>query len=528
MNNVLRKILLILILPYLFTNPITAVTTDADWTQQEEVTLEWGDSYSTGNYTILAESFDKQAVHIMLTIYKNQEELQTAILSEGETFEVSTIKLTIDNIGGCDDETQTPYAEMTIYTMKSPALSLELEKNMTTDGLVNISFNLKNTGGIRFTNISLEVLLPTDLIPYKGENNKYQTSFDSLTRQQNDSVLFILLENVSVESEEITWIQVEIPALPESMEVRIHSNVLGYDLDDKSYYLSKELNTTIEPAINVTKVPIHGMVNKSGDYFNMGDRLYVMITVHNSATTDANDVTIDETIMTKNFVMDPDSTLSWTIDLPARQSETVTYFLRPVRPGEIQLSITNISREYKGQQYSIIINSTTAMIYGPYFEISKTLDNNIVSLDDLIKVTVVAQNTGNHAGYLELKDEIPDSAQLIDGTLNSSGIVKPGGNLSMNYTLKLKNTGEFRFPYAYGEYISSDYIGNAHSTRPIINVLEYTPTPTPAAIETIEVNYSEEQTNKSESTNLFNIPGLNLLTGLVIFILSYLTRKSSL
>lgn len=523
MNTVVRKFFLIFILTYLITNPVAATTTDADWTQKEEITLEWGDSYSTGNYTVLAESFDKQAVRVMLTIYKNQEELQTAILSEGETLEVSTIQVTINTIGGCIGETQTPYAETTVYTMKSPALGLDIENNMTADGLVNISFILENTGGIRFTNISMEVSLPDDLIPYKGDNNKYQTSFDSIIRRQNDSVLFVFLENVSVESEETTWVHVEIPALPENMEVQIHSEVLGYDLDNKPYYLSKDQNITIEPAINVTKVPIHQMVNASEGYFNMGDRVYVLITVYNSATTDARDLTIDETIMTKNFVMDPDSTLSWTIDLPAHQSETFNYYLRPVRPGEVQLSTTKISREYKGRQYLKIIDSTTAKIYGPYFEISKTLNNNLAAPGDLIKVTVVAENTGNHAAYLELWDEIPDFAQLIDGTLNTSGVVKPGGKLSINYTLKLKKTGEFRFPYAYGEYISSYYSGNAHSSRPIINVVEYTPTPT--AIETIEVNNSEEDTNKSKTNDLFDIPGFNLLTGLVIFIMFYLIKK---
>jgi len=46
MNTVLIKFFLILILTYLITNPIAAAaTTDADWTQKEEITLEWGDSY---------------------------------------------------------------------------------------------------------------------------------------------------------------------------------------------------------------------------------------------------------------------------------------------------------------------------------------------------------------------------------------------------------------------------------------------------------------------------------------------------
>ena len=523
MNTILRRSSLILILAYLIISPTSAVTTDADWTQKEEITLEWGDSYSTGDYTVVAESFDKQAVRVMLTIYKNQEELQTAILSEGETLKVSTIKVTVNTIGGCIGETQTPYAKTTVYTMKSPGLGLEIVNNMTADGLVNISFTLENTGGIRFTNISMEVLLPDDLIPYKGDNNKYQSSFDSVIHRQNDSVLSVFLENVSVESEETTWVHVEIPALPEKIEVQIHSDVLGYDLDNKPYYLSEDRNITIKPAINVTKVPIHQMVNASGGYFNMGDRVYVMIMVYNSATTDARDVTIDETIIARNFVMDPDSILSWTIDLPAHQSETFNYYLRPIRPGEVQLSTTKISREYKGRLYSKIIDSTTAKIYGPYFEVSKTLDNNLATPGDLIKVTVVAENTGNHAAYLELKDEIPDFAQLIDGTLTSRGVVKPGGKLSINYTLKIKKTGEFRFPYAYGEYISSYYSGNAYSTRPTINVVEYTPTPT--AIETFEVNNSKEGTNKSGINNLFDIPGFNLLTGLVIFVIIYLIKK---
>lgn len=515
---------MILILIYIIINPTSALTTDADWTQKEEITLEWGDSYSTGNYTILAESFDKQAVRVMLTIYKNQKELKTAILSEGETLEVSTIKVTINKIGGCIGETQTPFAEITVYTMKSPALSLDMENDMTSEGLVNISFILENTGGIRFSNISMEVSLSDDLIPYKRDNNKYQSSFDSVYHRQNNYFLSVFLENVSVESEETTWVHVEIPALPDNMEVQIHCDVLGYDLDNKPYYLSEDQNITIEPAINVTKLPIHQIVNASEGYFNMGDRVYVMITVYNSATTDAMDITIDETIMARNFVMDPDSTLCWTIDLPAHQSETFNYYLRPVRPGEVQLSTTKISREYKGRLYLKIINSTTTKVYGPYFEISKNLDNNLAAPGDLIKVTVVAENTGNHAAYLELKDEIPDFAQLIDGTLNSSGVVKPGGKISINYTLKLKKTGEFRFPYAHGEYISSHYSGNAQSARPNIKVFEYTPAPT--AIETIEVNNSKEDINKSKTKDLFDIPGFNLLTFLVIFIITYLIKKT--
>ena len=515
-----RKTILTVVIFIYFIFNVNAVTIyDTDWTNKEDITLEWGDSYSTGNYTILAEDFDKQAIQSVLTIVKNNEEIHTAITSAGETIAVSTIKITINEIGGCSGDSEIPYVKMTIFTMKPPALSIDLENNMTSDGLMNLTFIVENSGGIRFTNITLNVMIPDDL---KVSGNKYDNSFDSLSSLQNGSLITGTLENLSAGSKETIWAKLVIPALPDIIEIPINIDALGYDLDNRPYEISKNVNVIVEPALKVYKDPIHAFINDS-NVFYINDRVYVSITVFNSATTDANDISITETLMTSNFVLDPDTSLDWTIDLPARTSESFYYFMRPIRPGDVQISTTNVSREYKGQIYLKTIDPTTVKIYGSYFKISKNLDNNMTTLDETVIVTVVAENTGNHASYLTLTDEIPEYAQFIQGTLNTSEVVKPGDTISLNYTLKIKKIGDYRFPSAIGKYKETHYEGTAYSTRPLIQVSEITLIST--IIEPINTENNSNDTIDPENTEQNSIPGFGFLSTLTIINLAYLMRN---
>lgn len=513
-----RKTILTIVIFISFILNGNAITIyDTDWTNKEDVTLEWGDSYSTGNYTILAEDFDKQSIQSIVTIFKNNEEIHTAIMSDGETIEVSTIKITINEIGGCSGESEIPYVKTTIFTMKPPALSIDIENNMTSDGLMNLTFIIENSGGIRFTNITLNAMIPDDL---KVSSNKYEDSFDSLSSIQNGSLITGTMENLSAGSKDTMWVKLEIPVLPKKIEIPIIIDSLGYDLDNRAYEISNKVNMTIEPAIKLKKVPLHAMINDSDDNFYMDDRVYVSITVFNSASTDAYDVTLNETLMNSNFILDPDSELDWTFDLPARHSKSFYYFMRPVRPGEVQLSVTNISRVYNGHTFLNSTNSTTVKIFGSYFEISKTLNNYKITPEEKLIVNVEAKNTGNHASYLILTDEIPDFAEFIQGTLNTSEVVKPGDTISFNYTLNINKIGDYRFPSAIGHYIEPHYEGTAYSTRPLIQVLEIIPIST--IIEPINNENNSNHTVEPENKENNSIPGIRVIGTLTIITLGYL------
>lgn len=531
----MRRILLTLIFLFFIIQQSSAlVINDTEWTQQEEITLEWGDNYSTGNYNIQAQSFDKKAGRIILVIYKNNKEIHSAIMSAGDTTKVSTIKVAVKTIRGCGGETGTPFSTMTIYTMKLPKISLGATHKMTKQGLANISITLENTGGIRFHNITLNTTLPNDLIPCKDDSGINQTSFEKMDIRPNDTEFTSIIKNFFVGSKEINWINVEIPALPQNITIPIHISAHGYDLDEKPYSTSATVNIKIEPAIKVTKIPLHRIVNKGEDHFNMNDMVYVWISVFNSATTDAFNVSVDETIITKNFILDPDVDLDWTFDLLSRESKTFNYFLRPIRPGEIRISRTTVSREYKSHLYVKTMDATTAKIYGPYLEISKTLNKSQISPGKVVKVSVAAKNTGNHACFLELGDTVPYFAVLIDGQLNNSRVVKPGSSLSIFYTLKIEDRGEFRFPAAVGEYTDlAHYTGIAYSTRPVIKISK--PEETPEEVETekeIIVETVENTTligdNNSNETDSNGIPGFSLLTGLIslMFFRFFLTSRS--
>jgi hypothetical protein len=521
----LGKILFTFLLFIFITRYSSAIiTSDADWTQTEQITLEWGDNYSTGDYTINAASFDNEAAEIMFVIYKNNKEIHSAILSATETTQVNTIKLTVNAIHDCGGDIGTPYATITIYTMKPPYLILDATHNMTSEGLVNLTITLENTGGIRFNNIILTATLPGDLIPYKDDSNNYQTSFTSVHLKENESIFTSELENISVGSKETRWMYVEIPSLPQDIIIPIHLHAMGYDLDEKLYNTSKDIDLIIKQALIVNKIPLHWMVNKSEDHLNMNDRVFVSISIFNSATTDALNVTITESIMNSNVVIDPDSDLNWTFDLSSRQSLSFNYFLRPVKPGEVQLSKTTTSREYNGQLYVNSINTTTVTIYGPYMEIFKTLDKYEVSPGDIVNVTVLAKNTGNYAGYLTLTDEIPDFARLIEGSLDKSAIIKPGNELSIDYTLTMEKKGEFRFPAAVGVYTDLEHYRNtAYSTRPLIHIHE----PVASSIDestvimTIDNNISNIN-NNSNQTGTLDISGFGFLSGLMIFVIIFL------
>jgi hypothetical protein len=430
---------------------------------------------------------------------------------------VSTIKITINEIGGCSGDSETPYVKMTLFTMKPPVLLIDLENNMTSDGLMNLTFIIENSGGIRFTNITLNVIIPDDL---KVSGNKYDNSFDSLSSLQNGSLITGTLENLSAGSKETIWVKLEIPALPDIIEIPINIDALGYDLDNRPYEISKNVNVIVEPALKVYKDPIHAFINDS-NVFYIDDRVYVSLTVFNSATTDANDITITETLMTSNFVLDPDTRLDWTIDLPARKSESFYYYMRPIRPGDVQISITNVSREYNGMIYLKTIDPTTLKIYGSYFRISKSLDINMTTPDETVIVTVVAENTGNHASYLTLTDEIPEYAQFLNGTLNSSGVVKPGEKLSISYRVNMNQIGDFRFPSATGHYKEQHYEGVTYSTRPLIQVQEELPSP-PIPTETINSTNSSEGLETNEKNS---ISGFSLLYTLLVFLLIYYIKK---
>ncbi|MCG7849549.1 MAG: DUF11 domain-containing protein [ANME-2 cluster archaeon] len=408
--------------------------------------------------------------------------------------------------------------------MEPPAINLIATYNLTKEGLGNISINLENSGGIRFSNITLNLDLPEDFILYKDNENKYQTSFDSVNPESSDYILTSILENVSVGSKESKWVKVEGPVLPQEIEIPIHINAQGYDLDNALLNVSRDMNLTIEPSIIMRKATLNRSLDTAEDYFNINDRFYVMITISNLAITEADNIKLNESLLNSNFVLDPDSPLVWTFNLPGRHSRYFVYYLKPVSPGEVKVSTTKISREYKGLLYENSIDPTTVMIYGPYFKISKTLDKYSISPGETVTVTVAAENQGNHAAFLTLSDEIPSFSQFVDGSLNDSGMVlKPGKTLAINYQLTIEELGDFRFPSATGQYAAMHDNGIVYSTRPMIHVSK--PTPTPTMTQAIDTTQDHNESNNTGQSGSSTIPGFSVVTSLVILILFYFNSK---
>ena len=120
-----------------------------------------------------------------------------------------------------------------------------------------------------------------------------------------------------------------------------------------------------------------------------------------------------------------DGRLNWTIHLEPKEKWQTGYFLKQMNCTEDEYTIPPATLKVNGRFY----NSSSAILhlYGSRIIINKSLHENTV--------IVQVRNEGNRASKVVVRDSLPEGVGLVNGTLNFTVILQPGGEYTNTYTI---------------------------------------------------------------------------------------------
>jgi uncharacterized repeat protein (TIGR01451 family) len=203
--------------------------------------------------------------------------------------------------------------------------------------------------------------------------------------------------------------------------------------------------------------------------------VYVSVTVRNGGLCDINNIALKDQIVS-NMHLQQDATFDKTLSLKAGETakNVFKYTLIPEKPGDFTFPSTVATFTLANGQSEEVTsdNSDTTKIYGPYIEITKTVNKQQLSPGDELTVTVTAKNTGNIDASVTVTDTVPSEAKLISGETSFKQVLESnGGSKTITYIMQMNKEGEIKLPACKASFLDLDkYSGEVYSEAPVVSV----------------------------------------------------------
>jgi len=197
--------------------------------------------------------------------------------------------------------------------------------------------------------------------------------------------------------------------------------------------------------------------------------------VRNAGLCNINDIVLKDSIMS-NMHLQNDATLEKTLSLKSGETveDVFKYTLVPEKPGEFTLpAVVATFTLPNGESKEVTSNTSQKItIYGPYIEITKTVDKQQLNPGDKLTVTVTTKNTGNVDASVTVSDTVPSEAKLISGETSFKQVLESkGGSKTITYILQMNKEGEIEIPACKASYLDLDkYSGEVYSEASTVNV----------------------------------------------------------
>lgn len=214
------------------------------------------------------------------------------------------------------------------------------------------------------------------------------------------------------------------------------------------------------------------------------EKVYIVSEVINLKDITLYNVHVNETIP-EGFILDPDiEQTCWTFTLQPKSNRLCSYSIRALKPGTFVIPGMKLSIEHNGIIHSLQTNSSNIVIHGPYIEVNKSFSYHERGSESLLNITLLVNNTGDRAAYVQLRDQLPHKSKVISGNFTRSQVMHPGDVWVLEYSLLLNNSEYILIPGAKVTFIDSKKYSDSFET--------------PAYIFNIEENYAEDKSTEED------------------------------
>ncbi len=469
------KILIIIIIIYTGIYPVFAYV--VEWTDPQEKTLRLTESFTREGMVIEASDFYENSA--LITVYDANKNLITRNITRiNDSFDVDDIlNITVIDLREATGNISASHGlnaivdqwvklQTRVAGKPVPMISIvPLEKQFnnrtivsrtfTPGSEISINFSIRNEGKAVLKGLTLVINSTLPLL--SGEKLNYE-----------------LPElNAGNESDVIT-VRFKAPFAEDRKLFNISAEAKGNDVLGRDYIAVDSTYIEVRPQFD-KRIDVRKYVSEK---VYMGDVAVVSITIKNNLSQIIDNVSLTDSL--PEGLEPVDTNLSWNFSLGAYEQKTISYQLKPQKPGTYIFQPGSSLIEYQG---TLGYNAKPAklIVSGAYVDLMKSTNNDAPVRGENISITVTAKNTGDSTAIVKLNDSVPEGYSLENKsyrTVLNTMVLHPGDSASVSYMLNTTAAGSFVLPPSKAtvldQYLYQDerYTQKASSNDLVIYVSE--------------------------------------------------------
>jgi hypothetical protein len=275
--------------------------------------LHWKENLSLDGYELLAADFSREesSPSVLLKLSRGGEQLMEQPLSQGENFTYNDAVLAeVDSIFMPDrpegSDEPTARVRLAFYAAPSIVLHLTTDKDSYDPGEeIRLKLVAENEGTEDAEGIKINLSSQPQFFHFRDRISSLPAGSSSQIGEGGDE----------------KWIRLNAPLLPEPARMQFKAAARYSDKNDLVHESSGYCLIDVSGRVTLHKSTTEEMVP--------GKEYPVILTLRNFGKENVTVYLFDS--ISQEFLTKSD--MSWKIDLPAGKTETVSYNIRPLRPG---------------------------------------------------------------------------------------------------------------------------------------------------------------------------------------------------
>lgn len=471
------KIIILFVILYSIIFPVLAE--EPEWVDPQERTMRMTESFAREGYVIEASDFYDFSA--LITVYDSKGNIVTRNLTGINDYFVVDDRMNI-----------------TVIDLQEVRgnIGANLGLNVSVDQWIKIETRVKGRPSIKVSIIpkGIEIknrtivrhtYIPGSEIPINfSVRNEGKAKLKDMILKINTSLTVLYDEKLQYEilelgagneSDQIT-VRFQAPYSTERKLISVSLMSRGYDIFGKVYQAYDSAYIEIIPQFD-NRIEILKSVSEK---VYMGDIAVVSLNIRNNGSQKFDNVTLADSIPQG---MEPvDTNLSWNFSLEPFEQKSISYKVKPQKPGNYFFLPGSSIIEYQGiMDYNK--KTSKLIVGGPYVVLLKYASAYDILTGDNVNVTVEARNIGDATAIVKLSDTIPVNYSLSSDNqtydiISDTMVLHPGMSKYISYSLLASGTGNFVLPPAKATildkilYKDERYTQRASSDELIIKVSE--------------------------------------------------------
>jgi uncharacterized repeat protein (TIGR01451 family) len=440
---------IIIIFVILYSGVFTVLAEEPEWVDPQEKTMRMTESFNREGYVIEASDFYDFSA--LITVYDTKGNIVTRNLTRINDYFVVDDRM---NITVIDLQEVRGNIGANLGLNVSVDQWVKIETRVKGRPIIKLSIIPK---GIEIKNRTIvsHTYIPGSEIPINfSVRNEGKAKIKDMILKINTSLTVLYDEKLEYEilelgagneSDAIT-VRFQAPYSTERKPIPISVTARGYDIFGRAYQAYDSAYIEVLPQFD-NRIEILKYVSEK---VYMGDIAVVSIYVRNNGSQKFDNVTLADSL--PPGIEPVDTNLSWNFSLGPFEQKSISYKVRPQKPGNYFFLPGSSIIEYQG---ILDYNKKTSklIVGGPYVVLLKYASSYDILKGDKVNVTVEARNIGDATAIVKLSDTIPVNYYLslenqTYDVISDTLVLHPGKSGSFSYLLLTSGTGSFILPPA--------------------------------------------------------------------------------